>query len=57
MLYGQPKNIELDLFSNYEIAVSEDFQFDKLMDTIRGDVELGAEVVVLNGIVKITVGA
>lgn len=57
LLYGQPKNIELDLFSNYEIAVSEDFAFDKLMDTIRGDVELGAEVVAKNGIVKITVGA
>ena len=56
MLYGQPKNIELDLFSNYEIAVSEDFYFDKLMDAIRGDVELGAEVIALGGIVKITVG-
>jgi HK97 family phage major capsid protein len=57
LLYGQMQNIELDLFSNYEIKVSEDFQFDKLMDTIRGDVELGAEVVAQGGIVKITVGA
>lgn len=57
MLYGNPKNIELDLFSNYEIAVSEDFYFDKLMDAIRGDVELGADVVAQGGIVKITVGA
>lgn len=57
LLYGQPKNIELDLFSNYEIAVSDDFYFDKLMDAIRGDVELGAEVVAPKGIVKITVGA
>lgn len=56
LLYGQPQNIELDLFSNYEIAVSEDFAFDKLMDTIRGDVELGAEVVAQHGITKITVG-
>ena len=56
MLYGNPKNIELDLFSNYEIAVSGDFYFDKLMDAIRGDVELGAEVVAYHGIVKITVG-
>lgn len=56
MLYGQPTNIELDLFSNYEIAVSEDFYFDKLMEAIRGDVELGADVVVPNGMVKITVG-
>lgn len=57
LLYGNPKNIELDLFSNYEIKVSEDFMFDKLMDAIRGDVELGAEVVAQGGIVKITVGA
>ena len=56
LLYGQPHNIELDLFSNYEIAVSEDFYFDKLMDAIRGDVELGADVVVPSGMVKITVG-
>jgi hypothetical protein len=57
MLYGQLKNIELDLFSNYEIAVSEDFYFDKLMDAIRGDVELGADVIAKHGITKITVGA
>lgn len=57
LLYGQPKNIELDLFSNYEIAVSEDFMFDKLMDAIRGDVELGADVVAQGGMVKVTVGA
>ena len=56
LLYGQPKNIELDLFSNYEIAVSEDFYFDKLMDAIRGDVELGADVIAQGGMVKITVG-
>lgn len=56
LLYGQPKNIELDLFSAYEIAVSEDFAFDKLMDTIRGDVELGADVVAQHGITKVVVG-
>lgn len=57
LLYGQPLNIELDLFSNYEIAVSEDFAFDKLMDTIRGDAEIGADVVAYHGITKITVKA
>ena len=56
LLYGQPKNIELDLFSAYEIAVSEDFAFDKLMDTIRGDAEIGAEVVAQHGITKVVVG-
>lgn len=57
MLYGQPHNIELDLFSNYEIEVSSDFYFDKLMDAIRGDAELGADVVAKDGFVKVTVAA
>lgn len=57
MLYGQPKNIELDLFSNYEIRVSEDYAITKLMDTIVGDAEIGADVVAYHGIVKFTVGA
>lgn len=51
MCYGNPKCFELDLFSDYEIRVSEDFAFDKLMDTIRGDVELGGDVVVKGGFV------
>lgn len=57
MLYGQPRNIELDLFSNYEIEVSSDFYFNKLMDAIRGDVQLGADVIVKDGLVKVTVSA
>lgn len=55
MFYGSPQCLELDLFSDYEVKVSEDFAFDKLMDTIRGDVELGADVVVKNGFVALTV--
>lgn len=57
MFYGNPHTLELDLFSDYEVKISEDFAFDKLMDTIRGDVELGADVVVKGGFVKYTVGA
>lgn len=57
MFYGNAHNLELDLFSDYEIAVSEDFAFDKLMDAIRGDVEMGADVVAKGGFVKYTVGA
>ena len=57
MIYGNPRNIELDIFSNYEIAVSEDFYFDKLMDAIRGDVELGADVVAKDGLLKVTITA
>ena len=54
MFYGNPQSLELDLFSDYEIKVSEDFAFDKLMDTIRGDVELGSDVIVKNGFIKYT---
>lgn len=55
MFYGNPTCLELDLFSDYEIKVSEDFAFDKLLDTIRGDVELGADVVVKGGFVALTI--
>ena len=54
LYYGNPQTLELDLFSDYEIKVSEDFAFDKLMDTIRGDVELGSDVTVKNGFIKYT---
>ena len=57
MFYGVPAAMELDLFSDYEIAVSADFAFDKLMDTIRGDVELGADVVAQGGFVALTIPA
>lgn len=57
MYYGNAHNLELDLFSDYEIKVSEDFAITKLMDTIVGDVELGADVVVKGGFVKYTVSA
>ena len=55
MLYGDPKCLEIDLFSDYEIRVSEDFAFTSLMDTIRGDVEIGADVVVKHGFVALTI--
>lgn len=57
LYYGNPQTLELDLFSDYEIKVSEDFAFDKLMDTIRGDVELGSDVTVKNGFIKYSTGA
>ena len=52
MFYGNPKTLELDLFSDYEIKVSEDYAIIKLMDTIVGDVEIGADVVAAGGFVK-----
>lgn len=55
LLYGQPLGFQLDLFSDYEISVSEDFQFNKGLLTIRGDVELGGDVVVDKGFIKAVV--
>lgn len=55
MFYGYPKNFKLDLFSDYEVRVSEDFAFTTLMDTIVGDVEVGGDVVVKKGFVALTI--
>lgn len=55
LLYGQPLGFQLDMFSDYEISVSEDYQFNKGLLTIRGDVELGGDVVVDKGFVKTVV--
>lgn len=57
LIYGQAKKFELDLYSNYEIKVSEDFAFDKGMLTIRGDVELDGVVAFKDGFIVATVGA
>lgn len=50
-VYGQMKNFELALFSDYEINVSEDFAFNKGLLAISGDVELGGDVTVQGGFV------
>lgn len=55
MFYGDPKNFELDLFSNYEVTVSSDFAFTSLMDTILGDVEVGGDVTVPKGFTVLTI--
>lgn len=51
LLYGKMHCFELGLFGDYEIAVSEDRNIDKLMLTIVGDVDLGGEVVVNEGFI------
>lgn len=57
LIYGQPAGFELALFSDYDVRVSEDFAFDKGLLAIRGDVELGGDVVKQDGFVKLTVSA
>lgn len=53
MFYGAPKCIHVGMFSDYEVRVSEDFAFDKLLDTIRGDLEMGAGVTAMHGFVTL----
>lgn len=55
MLYGQPKNCEMDLFSDYEISVSDDFKFGQGLIAVRGDVEMGADVVAAEGFIKVVI--
>ena len=57
MIYGQAKKFELDLFSNYEVKVSEDFKFDKGLLAIRGSVMLDGAVTFKNGFVVVTIAA
>lgn len=54
MFYGQPECFELDLFSDYEVKVSEDYQFDKNMLTIRGTVDLGGDIIKKDGFIAVT---
>ena len=56
-LYGQPHAVEMALFGEYTVKVSEDFAFDKNMLTIRGTADVGADLVKLNGFIHATVGA
>ena len=57
MLYGQPENFELALFGDYEVKVSEDYQFANNMLTIRGTVDLGGAVVKKDGFIAVTKSA
>ena len=54
MLYGQPRCCALALFSGYEVRMSEDFAFNTGMLTIRGDVEMDADVCKKDGFVAFT---
>lgn len=57
LAYGQPVKAKLDIFGNYEVTVSEDFKFDKGLLTIRGNADVGCDVVYKDGFVIATVGA
>lgn len=57
VVYGQPKKLELDMFSDYEVKVSEDFKFDKGLLAVRGSVMLDAAVSHKDGFIVATIGA
>lgn len=44
MFYGSPDAYTLGLFGDYEIRVSEDFQFNKGLNTIAGDLTVGGNI-------------
>lgn len=57
MIYGATEEaLELALFSDYEIKVSEDFKFNQGLLAIRGSAQLGADVVKQGGLVVVTLG-
>lgn len=51
LLYGNLRNFELGLFGDYEVAVSEERNIDKLMLTVVGDADMGGAVVVNKGLI------
>ena len=55
MFYGNFQKVHMAMFSDYEVKVSEDFAFDKLMDTVRGDLEAGVDVVAKHALLALTV--
>ena len=55
MFYGNFNLVHAAMFSDYEVKVSEDFAFDKLMDTIRGDLEMGVDVVAKHGLITLKI--
>lgn len=57
MMYGAPSACELALFSDYEIKVSEDYKFKEGLLSIRGSVQLGADVVKNGGFVIVELAA
>lgn len=57
--YGNPTALELAMFSDYEVATSEDYKFANDLLAVRGTASLGAGVGVYHGFVvaKITKAA
>lgn len=58
MLYGATEEaLELALFSDYEIKISEDYKFGQGLLAIRGSAQIGGAVVKQHGLVVVKLGA
>ena len=53
MYYGKPLAYEVDIFSDYEITVSEDAALKTRMIAVLGEVMVGGNVKVYNGFIKV----
>ena len=53
MYYGKPLAYEVDIFSDYEITVSEDAALKTRMIAVLGEVMVGGNVKIYNGFIKI----
>lgn len=53
MYYGKPKAFEVDIFSDYQITVSEDAALKKRMIAVLGEVMVGGNVTVYDGFIKV----
>ena len=51
IFYGAPQAIELAMFSDYEIATSEDYKFAEDMLAVRGTASMGVGMGVYHGFV------
>lgn len=56
MYYGKPKAFEVDIFSDYQITVSEDAALKKRMIAVLGEVMAGGNVTVYDGFIKVKKG-
>lgn len=54
MFYGNPRNIKLDLFGGMKVKTSEDYKFAEGLLSVRGVASFGTDLVVKNGLLKIS---
>lgn len=56
MYYGKPKAFEVDIFSDYQITVSESAALKQRMIAILGEAMIGGNVTVYDGFIKVKKG-